>query len=202
MASQVVKPENLGAEFDTSGTVEVDKIRLKLGAGLSILPDGTIISSEFIFPLGGQFLLDPNEMNGWGVQGPYDDVISNDWGNVGDTTPTRLVGGLVYPFDVKIKQFYAWHRNSNAAVHAWGWILLRQTKTEDTLDQSSVFILDEVGSGSLRDYGNNRNQLTNISLDHTIPAGETLGLAVAAPTAVATNYYVQVMSGYFLLERI
>lgn len=44
MASQVVKPENLGSEFDTSGTVEVDKIRLKLGDGLERLSDGSLVT--------------------------------------------------------------------------------------------------------------------------------------------------------------
>ena len=39
---------------------------------------------DIIFPLSGQWLLDPNEMNGWGVLGPYDNSNTQDLGNVGD----------------------------------------------------------------------------------------------------------------------
>lgn len=41
---EVVTPNNLGPEFDI-GTIQGSKIRLKLGSGLSILPDGTIVAS-------------------------------------------------------------------------------------------------------------------------------------------------------------
>ena len=62
--------------------------------------------------------------------------------------------------------------------------------------------MDEAGSGNLRDYGNTTTQLTDITLDHTIPAGETLVLGVVAPTAVATNYYARIMSGFLTFEVI
>ena len=48
MASQVVKPENLGAEFETTGAIETGKIRLKIGAGLNRLADGTVVATAAI----------------------------------------------------------------------------------------------------------------------------------------------------------
>ena len=166
--------------------------------------DGTLEHErqKIHFPLAGQYLLDPNELNAWGAIGPYDNIVSQDLGNVGDLTPSRLAGGLVYPFDVKLTRMYAWHQNSNVAVEPWGWVLFRQEKFVDTTNESSVYILDEAGSGNLRDYGNTTTQLTDITLDHTIPAGETLVLGVVAPTAVATNYYARIMSGFLTFEVI
>jgi len=158
------------------------------------------------FPLGGQFLLDPNEYNGWGILGPYDNTNSQDLGNVG-AVPNRLAGGLVYPFDVKVKRLYAWHYNNNADAQAWGWKLLRQVKTPNSNTVSSVNIMAEVadnGGVGPRDYGNTRNQITDIDLSAsaTVPAGEIIVLGVEAPTAVTTNRYVRVMSGYLELERV
>ena len=155
-----------------------------------------------IFPLGGQFLADPNEFNGWGIIGPYDNSNTQDLGNVGDTTPSRLAGGLVYPFDVRLKRFYAWHYNSNSAVQPWGWAILRQEKFAGSNNESSVYIVDEAASNQLRDYGNNQTQLTDMTLDHVIPAGETLVLGIVAPTANTTNYYARILSGYFQFERL
>lgn len=44
MATDIVLASELGAEFDL-GVIQAGKIRLKLGTGLAIQPDGTIVSS-------------------------------------------------------------------------------------------------------------------------------------------------------------
>lgn len=42
--SEVVTPTNLGPEFDL-GAIQAGKVRLKIGAGLAIQPDGTIVAT-------------------------------------------------------------------------------------------------------------------------------------------------------------
>jgi len=161
--------------------------------------------TEFVFPIGGQWLLDPNELNGWGVLGPYDNVNSQDLGNADDLTPARVAGGVQFPWDVRLKRFRADHYNSNAAAQAWGWAIFHMEKTSGTNVVSSEFILDEVvdnnGVGP-RDYSNTTNQLTDITFDDVVvPAGNLVNLSVRSPTAVGTNYYVRILSGYLLFER-
>lgn len=164
-----------------------------------------------IIQLGGQFLLDPNEVNGWGNIGRIDNSYTQDLGNVGAATMNRLAGGVLFPYGVKIVRMEAWHRNSNAAALPWGWVLARQSKTAGNNTVSTTFMLDESsvrsgienGSG-LRDYSNNSNQYTDFTTftNDVIPAGETIVLGVGSPTAVTTNYYVQVMSGFIQFERV
>ena len=162
--------------------------------------------APILFHLGGQLLLDPNEFNGWGVLGPFDNTNSQDLGNVGAGV-SRVAGGVVYPFDVRLTRFYAWHYNSNGSAQAWGWRIARQVKNAGSNTVSSLNMLNEVGdNGGVgpRDYGNNQNQLTDIAsfTNDVVPAGETVVLGVEAPTAVTTNYYSRVLSGYLQFERV
>lgn len=164
---------------------------------------------DFIFPLGGQFLLDPNEINGWQIQGPYDDSNTGDLGNANSTNLSQNAGGLSFPWDVKLLKFYAWHRNNNSSAHAWGWVLWKQQKTNNSSSRTTTFIVNEPAGNNntgTRDYNNTNPQLTDLDLsevpNNVIPAGNVLGLGVSAPTAQTTNRYVQIMSGYFHLERV
>lgn len=165
-----------------------------------------------IIPISGQFLLDPNEINGWGAIGIFDNTNTQDLGNVGANALNRNAGGICFPFDVRIKRLAGWHRNNNAAAQAWGWVLARQSKTPSSNATSNIFMLDESvdrgagfeGQFNLRDYGNNQNQftdLTNFNND-VIPAFEVIVLGVGAPTAVTTNRYVQVQSMFLEFERL
>lgn len=167
-------------------------------------------SQKFLPPeqIWGQFLLDPNEFNAWGQIGYGDNTNSQDLGNVGAEI-TRLAGGIMYPFDVQLLSFKAFHRNSNANAQAWGWRLARQVKNGGSNTVSFNDIIREcTGAGATavapRDYGNNTTQYTNIDLSATatVPAGEVIILGVEAPTANTTNYYVQVFGGYLYLERV
>lgn len=164
------------------------------------------------FPLAGQYLCDPNEINGWGVLGVYDNSNTQDLGNVGVNNISRTTGGLMFPYDVELLRFKADHYNSNAVVEPWGWILGSQVKTGGTNTVSTKFVLDEsfvrtgINNGvGLRDYGNTVNQHTDVDLssseNRTVPAGESVFLAVGAPTANPTNHYVRILSG-FLSYRI
>jgi len=185
----------------------IDEIAVeRVGVTGKITVEDIVKKIPIIQQISGRWLLDPNEINGWGQHGMFDNTNSADLGNVGDLTPSRLAGGPVYPFDVRLKRFYAWHRNSNGAALPWGWLIFRQEKIIDTTAQSAVYILDETGDNGgagPRDYGNNNTQLTDITFtDVIIPAGELINLSVTSPTAVATNYYAEVMSGYLEFERV
>ena len=166
-------------------------------------------SDQIIFPLNGQFLLDPGETNGWGSVGPFDNSNTQDLGNHDAATISRLSGGIVFPFDVNLVRLVAWHRNSNASAQAWGWVISDLQKTAGSNTQTTSYVLHETqanGNVGPRDYSNNQNQQTDIDLSgiaagQGIPAGNVINLAVAAPTAATTNYYVQVMAGYIELER-
>lgn len=163
--------------------------------------------TTFIFPLGGQFLLDSDEVNGWGPIGPYDDTNNQDLGDAGVVTPNRVSGGLCFPFDVKIKRFYVWHQNSSASAEAWGWRLFTQQKVDGSNVVTSIDMVNEVSEGGgvgPRNYLSTVTQLTDITFteNNTLTAGHVLGLGVSSPTAVTTNYYVRLMSGYIEFERI
>lgn len=167
--------------------------------------------------IAGQFLLDPNEVNGWGVQGFVDNSNTQDWGNSNSsqTLSPNTMGGFMFPFDVKLKRIYAVHDNSNVAAEAWGWVVYTQSFTFDSNTEVTAVVLDETASGTgPRNYLDSDRQLTDITTttnnsgstefisDVIIPAGNMIGLGVSAPTAVATNYYVRVHGGYMEFERI
>jgi len=157
------------------------------------------VVETFTEQIGGQYLLDPNEINGWGRIGVFDNTNSEDLGNVGNPTQRRA-GGLTYPFPVRLKRFVAWHDNSNAAAQAWRWTIIKQTKTGGSNVVNTTIVYDEP---TLRDYTNNTNQSTDIQdINVDFAAGEIIVLGVSAPTAATTNYYVRVQSGYFLFEKI
>jgi len=205
----VVQPKDLGLEFVVDGSIEAGKIRLRLGGGLDIKADGTIFQNTIIQQFSGQYLCDPNEINGWGVIGFTDNTNSQDLGNVGANNLSRIAGGLSYPFDVRIKRFHAWHQNNNGEILPWGWVMFRQQKNAASNTVTTTFMLDEsfdrgTGQFGLRNYGNTTTQLTDITsfVNDVIPAGDIIGLGVGSPTAVTTNRYVRVMSGYIELERI
>ena len=163
--------------------------------------------APLLFPLASQYLLDPNEFNGWGAIGVYDNVNTQDLGNVGTANPSRIAGGICFPFDITVKRFYAWHYNSNAAAQAWGWRLGVQTKNAGSNAVSWDDIINEVGDNGgtgPRNYSNTTTQNTDIILNTptVIPAGNVLVLGVESPTAVGTNYYVRILSGYIEAERV
>lgn len=159
---------------------------------------------------GGQFLADPNEVNGWGSVGVIDDTNSQDLGNADATALAWTAGGLVYPYDVELLRFFTWHRDNNAALEPWGWVISRLTKTDGTTAQTTDFIVHETqenGNVGPRDYPSTAPQKTVIDLS-TLPNrfitgdDQMVNIAVAAPTADPTNRYVQVMGGYILYRRI
>lgn len=159
------------------------------------------------FPLAGQYLCDPNEVNGWGVLGVYDNSNTQDLGNVGVNNLSRTTGALLFPYDIQLLRFKVDHYNSNNVVEPWGWVLGSQAKTGGTNTVTTKFILDEstnragINNGAgLRNYGNTVNQHTDIDLSQSansvVPAGEGVFLAVGAPTANPTNHYVRILAGY------
>ena len=160
----------------------------------------------------GRFLSDPNEINGWGVLGAYDNTNSQDLGNVSAANLSRLSGGPMWPYQVKITGLYAYHRDSNSAtdiIEPWGWAMLRQKKTGGTNTITDEYILDEVadnGGVGPRAYGNSVTQETMIDLssaaNNVLSPFETLVLGLAAPTATPVNRYVEVMSGIITMERV
>lgn len=168
------------------------------------------VREPIIQQFAGQFLLDPNEYNGWGPQGFVDETNATDLNNVGAANLISTTGGFVFPFPVKLTGFYASHRNSIATAQAWGWCFYYQTKTASSNTVTTTFLRDESfnrGDGffGLRNYSNTLNQETVLTssdfVDTVIPANTVIGVCVGAPTAVTTNYYIQVMGGYFQFEK-
>ena len=160
--------------------------------------------------LGSRYLLDPNEMNVMGPLGEIDTNHTLDGGNVGALVWNRLSGGYTFPWDVRLKRFYAQHYNSNSAAQAWGWVI---AKLEVTFDSNATlpatYILDEVaenGGTGPRNYSNNSRQLTDITFvdspANLIPANTQIGMGASAPTADTTNYYANIFTGYLLFEKV
>lgn len=174
-------------------------------AGLPLRSNDRYTSINF----GGQFLCDPNEINGWGSQGFTDDTNVQNLGLANATSLSRHAGGLHFSFDVKVLRFSVWHRNNTADVEPWGWIVAKQTKVDDSDAQTGTIFVHEVndnGGVGPRDYGDDLNHRTDLDLtsnaDSIIPAGDVLTVGVACPTAVEANRYIQVMSGLLELERL
>ena len=158
---------------------------------------------------GGQFLLDPNEINGFGVMGPFDDSNTQDLGDVG-TEPTQVAGGWHRPFDFKVTRLSGWIRESNNdAVDPWGFLLFRQKKTDGSNDRVNTKILAEVAENNgvgPRSYDGTQPFWFSVDLssrpNNIVEVGEILGFGVEAPTAMLTNRHVQFMSGLIEFERV
>ena len=167
------------------------------------------IQGEFgglVFQISGQWLLDPGEVNGWQAIGVYDNTNSADLGNIGANV-SWLTGGLLFPFDVKVKRLKMWQRVNNIDALAYGWQLFHSLPVDGSgAGRVPTYLLDQVGDGNLLD-NDNRWYLVDLSApaeisDATIPAGQVITLAVAAPTAITTNRYAQVGAGFLELERV
>ncbi len=197
----VLTPDTLycvrsGSGFDLFLSDSTGSIAHKINAPLT--------TPSICFPLGGQFLLDPNEYNGWGTIGIYDNSNTQDLGNVGANV-SRIAGGLCFPYDVRIKRLFVWHYNTNGSAEAWGWRIVRQLKVAGSAEGTHVDLLAEVadnGGVGPRNYLDTLNQLTDVSMDGLVPQGEVVVLGVEAPTAVGTNYYVRIISGFIEFERV
>jgi len=170
----------------------------------------------------GRFLLDPNEINGFGSRGPNKDVQNNRWSSPGflaslptvsQTTGTNDIGGYTFPFPVKLAEIYAVHKNSAPTARPWGWCAISQEITANSNTETTTVLLREfTGSAAERDYGNNIKQITHITLtsndnggdpleDVVIPAGAVIGIAVGSPTALGNNNYVDVQAGFLKFDR-
>jgi len=189
------------AASDAAQQAEDDQQQLEIDENL-------VRANKIIFQVSGQWLLDPNEQNGWGVIGVYDNTNSQDLGNVGAEI-NRLAGGISFPFDVRIDRLQLWHQNSNNSAQAWGWVMTRQQKVAGSNTRTNTVVFDEVADNAgvaPRNYLSTANQLTDIDTselpNNVLPAGHILNLAIAAPTAVTTNYYARVMSGFLELTRV
>ena len=160
---------------------------------------------DLVFPMHGQYLLDPNEINTWGLVGPYDRLNTQDAGNVGAASFSWAAGGLMFPFPVRVaKMRLAWRKN-NVAAHAFGFVLASFTPTASSASTTVDYILDEVGdNGGVgpREPTSTTRQLSEWTFDHVVPADDVITFGVAAPTAAETNYYMQISAGYLLLERV
>lgn len=165
-------------------------------------------AKQEIVQVWGRFLLDPNEINGIWDRWSFEDTHSRDLWNSNAVAFSRRAWWFVFPYDVIIKSFRWWHRNSNAAAEAWGWVVFTQTKTTASNTVVDDVILHEVNDNAWvwpRDYSNNLNQETNLDLSWyttVIPAWTVIGMWVSAPTANTTNYYVEVQAWVLEFEKV
>lgn len=173
-------------------------------SGLIATPRNT-----FLFELSGQFLLDPNEINGWGVLGPHDNTNSQDLGDVGAASLGRTSGGLMLPDPFRVLRIKSKIYVTNNNALPWGLVVFQQSWTPASNAQVTTYILDEVadnGGVGPRDYGNTQNQEIDIDLsqlpNNVVQPDDTLTIGVASPTAVGTNYYVRFMAGYLEMEWV
>ena len=182
-----------------------DMRQMKIDLADSIIWHDEGGSHNEIITLGSRYLLDPNEYAGWSSDGIIDQTMTADLGNVGGSI-SRTAGGVCYPYDVKVVRLFAWHYNSNEAVLPWGFRIAALAKTAGSNSVSYTDILRQcVGAGATaiapNDYGNITTQLTDVAIDEpVIPAGQLINFGVEAPTAVTTNYYVQMMGGFIEIE--
>jgi len=161
------------------------------------------------FDFGGQFLLDPNEFNGWGTIGVHDNTNTQDLGNI-NTTPSAIAGGFSRPFPFRVTQIFGWIRENNTTiVDAWGFRMFRQTKTDNSSVRTSIDILNEVadnGGVGPRDYANTNPQRFSLDLSNVpnniVQPEEVLGFGVESPDAIATNRFIQFMTGWIEYERV
>ena len=95
--ADVVKPENLGTEFDL-GNIENSKIRLRLGAGLQRLANGDVVANLPDNPTEGRYLLsvDAAGVGSWAQENKrYAAQISNS-----GTPNANTVAWVDVPLDV------------------------------------------------------------------------------------------------------
>lgn len=171
-----------------------------------IRKDDVSAFQPIVYHLGGQWLLDPNEVNGWGILGVIDNVNSQDLGNVGATNYTRLAGGLTWPFPVRLKSFHAQHYVTNDNAHAWGWTFFKQKKQDGSNTVTTTPLFDEIannGGTPPNDYGDTITRIKDLTFVNSpvIQPGEMFGMGVASPTANTTNYYVRILAGHLEFER-
>ena len=103
----------------------------------------------------------------------------------------------------------AHHYNSNLNVEPWGFRIYTQEKTDgDNTVVNNDILRECVGVDETatcpHDYQSTMNQSTNFDLSAApvIPANTVIGIGVEAPTAVTTNYYVNVVAGMLSYQRV
>jgi len=176
---------------------------------VNALNETLLIAKTEVVNFWGKFLLDPDETNGWFDQWMTKDIASwRLWTSI-NTNFNRKAWWISFPYNVKVKRLHVWHRNSNAAALAWWWVIWQQSKTPNSNVKTNLWILHEVNTNLwvwTRDYLNVKNQLTDIDLsalpNNIILAWDVITLWVSAPTAITTNYYVNVESWYIEFERV
>ena len=113
MPTKVVKPENLGSEFDTAEIIETGKIRLKTGPGVLVEPDGSVTLNMSVTKLP---LYETREM--WAEENAAISTNQAEWayGN-------GAVGFIGLPFDA-------------------GWEVTEIGFNADTMDANAVVTID------------------------------------------------------------
>ena len=151
----------------------------------------------------GQWALQNNEVNGWGVIGSADNTNSQDFGNYTNyqTLNAATMGGMRFPVDVRFVEMDLLWRNTTGTMD-WKWIIYRHTKTAGTAVETTEMIYD----GPLRSNANvaivSQTILTSDDLiDPVIPAGDFFLLAAGTPVQAA-NENVQVYDGYAIFEPV
>lgn len=160
--------------------------------------------TDIILPIGGQWALQNNEVNGWGLQGPLDDSNTQDLGDYATYTtlnPQQL-GGLRFPIDVELVELDLIYRCDTNATLDWKWLIYTQTKTMNSGTRVTTLVYD--GTLGVAGTPTQYTQSTIVTGDLTnavLTAGDFLCLAAGTPTQIA-NRTVQVYGGYIRLRPI
>jgi len=165
--------------------------------------DGNKAFNDLVYPVSGQWALQNNEVNGWGLLGPYDNTNSQDLGNYTNylsLNPQQL-GGFRFPFDVDFIELDIIYRINNNNTQDWKWLIYTQEKTIASTTRSTELIYD--GPLGIIATPTQYQQTTITAADLTLaylPAGQFFCLAAGTPSQVA-NRNIQIYGGSIVFRK-
>ena len=166
-----------------------------------IVGDAVKASQEIILPIGGQWGIQNNEVNAWGVLGFVDNNNTQDVGNYTNKNTLNSVnfGGYTLPYDAYVVDAHIKFRVNNADVIGFTWMLYEQDKVVGGANPTTLKY-----ESALITPGNNSDQEHNFTaadmVNNNFAAKNVISLAVGCPTQ-GINRNAQVYGGYVRLRK-
>lgn len=184
MASGIVLSTELGPEFEVTGSIQVGKIRLKLGDGLAIQPDGTIVTTAAIGTLTARLNIAAGTITNSASPLNRLSGISTDWDDIGLTVAADSIdlGTGTYEVDYKINTF---DNNSARVMHR---SILNRDGTEYSRLEGNNYMRDATAA----DSGHIRHE--------DLVKGGVLTLDLQTTSSVANT--TTITNGYILIKKL